>query len=554
VPNPVKRKPLPLAQDKMAMLTGRRQALAKQGPWMFAKVYLPELLKAQDDIYDKNPKEFDDAKVIIRAGTTVDASDFHHMLYEVAKTPTPTKAREAFVAPRGFAKSTAITIVVLYWAAFQLRQFVLWTSETASQVEELVASIIDEIENNGALREDFPHLLPAVDPKGNYVKFNDRDMVLKSGFRLSARGTRKATRGLRRGANRPDAVICDDAEGEDSVGPLGYPKTRHWLTRVLGPALSPRGDIYWLNTLVEWESVTGAMITQDEDWTRNWNVHHLQAEWYEDEEGRHIDVLDLTYLQPDKQGIKRGDVYVSGDENDLTAGLTHHLLWPEYWPQERIDGFKQEFGLLAYSFELLNKPMSDALKPFKLADMPSVRFVGHKVMREHFPEDDWINRRLVKYVTVIDPAFGGKDYAAVVTVGIFGQDTFCREAWWYRSSDVRTAMVKEAVRQAEYWDSVAIGVESVAAQIMVADETVSQTNRPVIPISPKNKNKLDRAQPVSIRADQGHTFFEMEGPGVAGLRHLLSRFPGPDADDPVDAYVYAVELAHTLRGKMLVVA
>lgn len=533
----------------------KRRRIAAKGPFQFAQVYLPHLMKAQDDVYDKDPHEFDDAKVIIEAGSTVAPSEFHHMLYDAAKAPTANKLRKAWVAPRGFAKSTAITICVMYWAAFKLRHFVLWTSETASQVEELVASVIDELESNDALLADFPHLKPKLDPNGRPVKFNDRDMVLASDFRLSARGAKKASRGLRRGSKRPDVIICDDAEGEDSVGKTAYPKTRHWLTRVLGPAGSPRCDIWWMNTLVEWESITGHLIQGDEDWTRSWDVEHLAAEWYTDEEGRRVDVLDLTYLDPDKDAtIKRGDIYTGGTEDDPRQGLTHHLLWEAYWPQERIDGFKLEFGLLAYSFELLNKPMNDALKPFKMHDMMPARIVGRKVFRHGYPEDDWINVAVLTHVTVIDPAFGGKDYAAVVTVGIFGQDSFVREAWWYRLSDVRTKMVEEAVRQAEQYDSVCIGVENVAAQIMVADETVQNTNLPVIPIPTKNKSKLDRAQAPSIRSVQGHTFFDLDGEGVPGLRHLLSKFPGPDPDDPVDAYVYAVELGHQQRSKAVVTA
>ena len=386
------------------------------------------------------------------------------------------------------------------------------------------------------------------------MKFNDRDMVLESGFRLSARGAKKATRGLRRGAKRPDVIICDDAEGEDSVGKQ-YPKTRHWLTRVLGPAGSPRCDIWWMNTLVEWESITGALIKREEDWTRSWKVQHLAAEWFTDEAGRRVDVLDLTYLDPDLDAtIKRGDIYTGGTDEDPKAGLEHHLLWEAYWPQARIDGFREEFGLLAYAFELLNKPMSDGLKPFAMSDMLACRIVGRKLLRGGFPESDWINTAVLQHVTVIDPAFGGKDYAAVVTVAIFGADSFTREAWWYRQADVRTKMVQEAVRQAEHYGSVCIGVENVAAQIMVADETVQQTNLPVVPISPKNKSKLDRAQPVSIRTSQGHCFFDLDAPGVAGLRHLLSRFPGPDPDDPIDAYVYAVELGHQQRAKTVVSA
>lgn len=528
-------------------------ALAERGPYQFAQAYLPHLLVAQDDVYDKNPKKYEDARIIIEAGTTMEASAFHHMLYGAASATKPTKAREAWVAPRGFAKSTVISIIVLWWAAMGYREFVLWTSETASQVEELVATVIEEVESNGPLLEDFPHLGPKKDGRGNVVAWNDRDLVMESGFRLSARGRRKATRGLRRGAKRPDVVICDDAEGEESVGDVQYPKTRHWLTRVLGPAMSPSGDIFWLNTLIEWKSITGALIQGAEDWTYQWHVQHLAAEWYEDSEGRKIDALDLAYIHHYPEAdIKRGDVYEGGTETDPKAGLTHHLLWPDYWPLERIRGFREEFGLVAYCFEMLNKPANEGIKPFPEHRLHWCRIEDGRVYRDGHPEGDWINERVLQHVTLIDPAFGGKDYAAVVTVAVFAQDSFVREAWWERKGNIRSDMVKETVRQAEYYKSIAIGVESVAAQIMVADETVTKTHIPVIPISPGGKDKLDRALPTSIRAEQNHIYFDIDGPKVKTLRYLLSRFPGPDPDDPVDAFVYAVELGQTMRSKFLV--
>lgn len=550
--NPVGRVTTKLDKKKAA-ISAQRMALAEAGVWEFAQAYLPHLLVAQDDVYDKNPRKHDDAKVIVKAGTHVPASEFHHMLYEAADTPRASKAREAFIAPRGFAKSTAVTIIVLRWAALKQREFVLWTSETASQVEELVASIIDEIESNDALLDDYPHMAPKKDNHGNFVKFNDRDIVLSSGFRLSARGRRKATRGLRRGAKRPDAVICDDAEGEESVGENAYPKTRHWLTRVLGPALSPQGDIFWLNTLVDWTSITGALIKQQEDWTLHWTVHHLQAEWYETDKGDKVDVLDLTYLHDGaKDEVRRGDVYKSPDEDDRYAGLEHKLLWEAYWGKERLDGFRAEFGFIAYSYEMLNKPANEGVKPFPADNLLWCRIEGGRVHRDGYDEDDWINERILKHVTFIDPAFGGRDYAAVVTVAVFGQDSFVREAWWERKGNIRSDMVRETVRQAEYWNSVVIGVENVAAQIMVADETIARTRIPVMPITPGNKSKLDRAIPTSIRAEQGHIFFDARGNGVQTLRHLVSRFPGPDPDDPLDAFVYAVEMGHTIRSKSLV--
>jgi hypothetical protein len=522
----------------------KRREIAAKGPEAFAQVYLPHLLVAQNDVWDKDAEKHDDAKVIIEEGQTIPASEFHRDLYDRFDTPRAMKRREAFVAPRGFAKSTVVTILVLYMAAFKLRDFVVWTSETASQVEELVASIIDELEGNLTMLGDFPEMKPAKDERGQYVKFNDRDIVLKSGFRLSARGAQKATRGLRRGAKRPDLFICDDSEGEATTGETQYPKIRRWLTRVIAPALAPGGDILWVGTLIDWVSVTGALIRKDEDWTQGWSVTHMQAEWYTDPEGRKVDSQSRTY-------IDNGDPL----PDEFEGKLEHHLLWPEYWPQARLDAFLEENGSLAYSFEMLNKPMSDGDKVFQ--DRDWLKFAEIKngfIYRDGFERTEWINERLLRHVTFIDPSFGGKDYSAIVTVGIFAQDIFVREAVWMRGEGVRTSQVEEAVRQAEHWNSAVIGVEKVAAQILVADETVTKTRIPVEPVSPGAKSKEDRALPVAIRASQSHIYFESGNPGVRALRELLLKFPGPDIDDPVDAFVYAVELAASVKNRTLQVS
>lgn len=530
-------------QGRKATISDRRREVASRGPEAFAQVYLPHLLVAQNDVYDRDPEKHPDAKVLIEQGQSVPASEFHRQLYARFDTPRASKRREAFVAPRGFAKSTATTILVLYMAAFQLREFVVWTSETASQVEELVASIIDEIEGNLTLIEDFPHLKPAKDERGQYIKFNDRDIVLEGGFRLSARGAQKATRGLRRGAKRPDFFICDDSEGEATTGKTQYPKVRRWITRVVAPALAPNGDILWVCTLIDWESVTGALIRGDEDWTQQWNVHHLQAEWYADPEGEKVDAQTLTY-------IKTGNpCEYERDE------LTHHLLWPEYWPQERLDAFQEENGALAYAFEMLNKPMSEGDKVFKESEwLKFATFENGSIFREGHDRDDWINERLLTHVTFIDPAFGGKDYGAIVTVGFFQHDYFVREAAWMRGDGVRVSQVEEAIRQAEHWNSRAIGVEKAGAQILLADEFIQKSRVPVVPLSHGSKSKIDRALPVAIRASQGHIYFESGIPSVRALRELLLKFPGPDIDDPVDAFVYAIQLGAELRSKTLIVS
>ena len=504
----------------------RRIKIASKGPEAFAAVYLGHLLTAQTDIVDA------EGAVVVPRGTSIPHAEWHLDFFASADTLNAEGLREAIIAPRGSAKSTAITIVVLYWAAFKLRRFVLWTSETASQVEELVASFIDELDSNMELLEDFPHLAPALDQRNQFVKYTDRDVVLKSKFRLSARGKRKATRGLRRGADRPDVIICDDAEGEDSVGDTQYPKTRHWLTRVIGPAMAASGDIFWMNTLIDWTSATGALMRGEEDWTRTWNVKHLEIEWDETPNGKKVDPT-LPY---------------EGEEE-----LTHHLLWPGMWPQERIDAYRAEFGEISYMFELRNRPLSDAAKVFSKDTLKWCTLDGTWLKPEDRPSNQWIRESLLLHVTALDPAFGGKDYAAVVTVAVFNNDYFVREAWWERGEQVRVSQVTEARRQAEFYNSRVVVIESIAAQIMVADEFVRASRIPVQKFTPV-KNKIDRALPVAVRAGQGHVYFEASGPKVRTLHAIVAKFPSEAADDPVDAFVMAVEGAAELKSKFLAIA
>jgi len=514
-------------EPQVVSASDRRVAIAKKGPAAFARVYLSHLLKAQTDIIDT------EKNVIVNQGDSIPFADWHLEFYENADTPKPVGARDATLAPRGSAKSTAITIVVLYWAAFQYREFVLWTSETASQVEELVASIIDELDSNLELLTDFPHLAPAKDARGNLVKYTDRDLVLKSGFRLTARGKRKATRGLRRGAARPDVIIMDDAEGEDSVGDTQYPKTRHWLTRVLGPALAPAGDIYLFNTLIDWTSVAGALIRNQEDWTKPWTVRRLEAEWDTGPDGV---VIDPT-------------VPHDFDEDELT----HHVLWPGLWPQARIDNYRAEFGEISYMYELRNRPMSDAHKAFNRETLKLCTFEDGWCKPQDSSPAEWIREELLTHVTALDPAFGGKDYAAVVTVAAFNNDYFIREAWWERGESIRVSQVSEARRQAEFYKSRIVIIESIAAQIMVADEFMRQSRIPVRKFV-SVKNKVDRALPVAVRASQGHVYFDVDGPKIRILRETVARFPSEAADDPVDAFVMGVEGAAELKSKFLSVS
>ena len=73
--------------------------------------------------------------------------------------------RIAIAAPRNHAKSTMFTLVYVLWCIVTKRKkFILLLSDTQAQAEELLGTIVEELETNEKLKKDYGKLagyLPA---------------------------------------------------------------------------------------------------------------------------------------------------------------------------------------------------------------------------------------------------------------------------------------------------------------------------------------------------------------------------------------------------------
>ena len=80
-----------------------------------------------------------------------DTPDFHHELWELVCSESP---RVAVAAPRGHAKSTAVTLVfILACVLFRIKKHVLLISDTESQSVDFLGDIKKELIENEDLRE-----------------------------------------------------------------------------------------------------------------------------------------------------------------------------------------------------------------------------------------------------------------------------------------------------------------------------------------------------------------------------------------------------------------
>ena len=115
-----------------------RRHIAEQSLWAFAKMYLAEHLKHEPSVA-------------------------HHEIYVLLKEILERRGKRiAIAAPRGFGKSTLVTLLyVLYCIAFQQEKFVVLLSSTSAQAAQLLENIRRELETNRKLLGDFQEFCEA---------------------------------------------------------------------------------------------------------------------------------------------------------------------------------------------------------------------------------------------------------------------------------------------------------------------------------------------------------------------------------------------------------
>lgn len=312
--------------------------------------------------------------------------EHHHDLFQCIDRNQVNK-RIVRAEPRKFGKTSVIALaLVLHQFAFRLKQFVILIGESATTAESNLQSVIDEVENNETLLEDFPHLRPAIDQKGQLVKWTDRQLVFQSGATVVAKGMGARLRGLKRRRFRPDLAILDDPESPETADTF-MKRKRHksWFGGTFMGLGAADWDIYVIGNLIHKEALIADLLKDPE-----WDGKVFRAE---------------NKPKPETYPYQLGNTKEDGS-----------ALWPEGWPLDRLEAYKRQktVGTLIYAREMMNNPIDDADKKFDTGQ---------------FAYFDFQPSMLTDYemiATFIDPAggqkpnevrAGKKDFAAIVTAG-----------------------------------------------------------------------------------------------------------------------------------------
>lgn len=253
----------------------------------------------------------------------------------------------AIAAPRGFAKSTAVThAYTIASIVFRLRSFVLLVADTETQATFFLSDIKKELTENDDLMAVFG--IKGIDASyGGKDSLTDFIVVFNDGHRarVIAKGAGQSMRGAKWDNKRPDLIICDDLENEEMVMNNDRRDSfRRWFSGTLLPCRSKDGIVRVVGTILHTDSQLNRLMPRLADKSKPCYVDDLR----------------------EKSNPKA--IWLSARYRAHDVRLTKSL-WPEYKPiewllEERAEKMSQ--GLMdVWAQEMLNIPYDESTAPFK---------------------------------------------------------------------------------------------------------------------------------------------------------------------------------------------
>jgi hypothetical protein len=215
----------------------------------------------------------------------------------------------AIAAPRGHAKSTAITkAYTLASVLFREHDYVIVVSDTYKQAVQFLGEIKRELSVNEDLRLAF-----GITREFDTDREDEIVVTLSDGyqFKIAAMGSEQKIRGMLWNNKRPNLIIGDDLENDEIVqNPDRREKFRHWFFNALVPCLSRRGKVRLVGTILHMDALLERVMPRDHD------------------KNTVITPLKVFMLAPTNGWMSVR--YCGHDEK------FEHILWPTKWPEERF--------------------------------------------------------------------------------------------------------------------------------------------------------------------------------------------------------------------------
>lgn len=444
------------------------------------------------------------------------------------------ETNKGLAAPRGFAKSTMLSLVFLAWIALHAkRRFPLLISDTFTQATILLEPFKDEMQSNELLKWIYGDIVGSKWSEDDLIVMGIDDTGNRVPVRIMAKGAGMKIRGLRFLNFRPDLVLIDDLENDEAVQSAERRrKLRNWLLRSVLPALAPNGVVVMLGTILHSDSLLKNIIENNEEFA-SWETGIFQA-------------------------------LITDDEGEVES------LWPERFATETLIAMRDDpkhpkyMGSLAFSQEMQNVPLSEDDQIIK-AEWLAKRFnltrelYAHQRQNPNIGRDEllqhYLRSKFRRIISAVDPAISEKqsaDYWAMVTVGITHDgEIYVLDIVRMRESDPNV-QVNVMLDQFEIWRPDKLKVEAVAYQrglhTLLVKEGARRGIYPTAGIYIPDKDKRRRAIIHSASFSGGLVYLRSDHRLLSAFIEEILQFPKGAHDDMFDAFMSAAEDAVIKRG------
>jgi predicted phage terminase large subunit-like protein len=419
----------------------------------------------------------------------------------------------AIAAPRGHAKSTAVTLGYgLATLLFRERKFMLLVSDTEAQASLFLGNIKNALQSNDALIELFG-LKKNLAGQVAFVKDSETDIVVEFDdghrFRIIAKGAEQKLRGLLWNNSRPDIIIGDDMENDELVmNKERRAKFEKWFKNALLPCRSDRGIVRIVGTVLHMDSMLEKLMPKPYD--------------------------KKTITQPLKQWNTRREMWKSVKYRAHTDDY-QMLLWPQKKSAEEFKMLREEAFKSGtqdgYSQEYLNIPIDESSTYFRKADFLPLR------------EDDF--KSPVRYYVTADLAISDKETAdySVFMVGAVDEDKRIQIRNVIRERMDGREIVDTLLMLQKVYKPEAVGIEemqvSKAIGPFLREEMLKHNNfLSLYPLKHGGKDKITRSRSIQARMRAQGCKFDKASDWYPIFEDECMRFPRDKHDDQVDAFAY----------------
>lgn len=410
--------------------------------------------------------------------------DFHREMWEICCSDAE---HVAIGAPRGHAKSSAITLAYALTALlYRDRKYAVILSNSEAQAIQFLNNLKSAITTNDSIKELFG--------VSRLVKDTETDFIVRMSdghrFRVACKGAGSSIRGALWEGKRPDLVLYDDIEEEETVlNKESQEKFDYWFFGSMLPLGGPDCKHRVVGTVLGFNSLLWRLL-QNSAWSSK--IYEAHNDDYSE------------------------------------------ILWPERFSKEKlikIQGIYSASGRLdKYSAEYRNLPILDEEAYFRKSDFQAITS-EHKALRK-------------RYYAAIDFAISKAERADFTVIAVVGVDEMnrlyvedIRRGRWDSLQIIDEMFSVHQAYKPELFTAESGAIEKSIGPFLNAEMFKRGMFLNMNPMTP-TKDKQSRARSFQAKMKAKAVFFDKEADWFPALFSEMTRFPKGTNDDQVDALGY----------------